>query len=358
MKKDRVVVAMSGGVDSSVVAALLQEEGHEVVGITLQLYDYGEALLKQSKTCCAAKDVEDAASVCNRLGILHYVLNYEDVFRDEVMEKFADSYLAGYTPVPCVTCNQTVKFRDLYRLAKNLSADFLATGHYVQKIQGQFGSEMHTGLDLKKDQSYFLFQTTKEQLDFISFPLGFKTKDETRQMAERFGLSVANKPDSQNICFVPDGNYAKVIERLRPGSALPGEIIDIETGKILGMHKGTINFTLGQRRGIGVATGESIYVVKIDAKENKVFVGPQHKLLHSSFKIEQTNWLLNDGENFPEDLTARVRSGPCNVSCKIDLDNNIVTLLEPSSLICPGQACVIYSKTRVIGGGFISEILD
>lgn len=356
MTKKRVVVAMSGGVDSSVVAAMLHEQGYEVVGITLQLFDYGDAVSANQKTCCASKDVSDAGKVAEKIGFQHYVLNYESVFKNEVIDDFIDSYTKGFTPIPCVKCNQTVKFRDLYSIAKKLGAEFLATGHYVRKIDGIHGAEMHIGIDKTKDQSYFLFQTTKEQLEFLRFPLGGLAKTETRELALKYGLEVHSKPDSQNICFVPNGNYASVIEKYRPGSLDKGDIVEIASGAVIGEHNGTINFTLGQRRGLGVSGESPLYVVKIDPQTNTVFVGEEKFLYHAKFEIENTNWLLNKNEELPHNLMARVRSSQVEIPCKIE--ENTITLFEPSKLICPGQAAVLYDGERMLGGGFIKKILD
>ena len=358
--KETVVVAMSGGVDSTVCAALMKEQGYNVIGVTLQLYDYSDTTCdvdstKRTKTCCASKDIFDAQTACNMLNIPHYVLNYEDVFKQEVMQEFADQYIQGYTPIPCVRCNQTVKFRDLFKIAKKLGAIKLVTGHYVQKKQGKFGNEMHKGFDETKDQSYFLFQTTGEQLEFLEFPLGHLTKQETRKLAERYGLKIAQKPDSQNICFVPDGDYSKVVKRFHPHSEAQGSIINVETGAILGTHNGIIHYTIGQRRGIGISAKEPLYVCKLDAKTNTVYVGKYQNLLRDTFTIDNPHFLLNHSESIPSDITVRVRSSCQPVSCEIN--GNIVKLKEKISFIAPGQAAVFYYGNRMIGGGYIMEIL-
>lgn len=353
----KVVVAMSGGVDSSVVAAMLHDEGYQVIGVTLQLYDHGVALEKKG-ACCAGRDIYDAKNVASQLGFPHYVLNYESVFKEEVMEDFADSYLNGETPIPCVKCNQSVKFRDLFKVAKDLGADALATGHYVQKkIEGD-KSHLYKAIDDSKDQSYFLFATTKEQLDYIFFPLGGITKDDTRKLAEKYNLEISDKPDSQDICFVPNGSYAKVIERLRPESWEKGDIVDLE-GNILGQHNGIINYTIGQRRGLGIGGGDPLYVVKIDAKNNKVIVGAESDLDCYSFNIKEINWLGDS--NLSQDEIAvfvKMRSNQTAVAAKIVSTSNNkvqVKLANPQRAIAPGQACVFYDGERVLGGGWIEK---
>ncbi len=361
-KRRRILVAMSGGVDSSTVAALLVDQGHEVIGVTMQLYDMGETLARKG-ACCAGQDIYDAKMVADKLGIPHYVLNYENRFKDAVIEEFADSYLRGETPIPCVKCNQTVKFTDLYKMAKDLNADALATGHYVQKINGPNGVELHKGVDDKKDQSYFLFATTKEQLEFLEFPLGSMTKDQTRQLALKYNLEIADKPDSQDICFVPNGDYASVIERIRPGALDKGDIVDIN-GKVIGKHNGIINYTVGQRRGIGIAHAEPLYVIKINPADNSVVVGTENHLQKTSFSIKEVNWLLS--YEFPKEgiiSKIKIRSGHegCKASIKMsctDNDSFIVQLFEYQKSVTPGQACVFYDGTRVLGGGWIANIKE
>lgn len=348
----KVVVAMSGGVDSSAVAALLHEQGYQVVGITLQLYDYGKAVGKKG-ACCAGQDIQDARRVAETLGIPHYVLNYESKFKESVMDDFVETYLAGETPIPCVKCNQSVKFRDLLSVAKDLGADAMATGHYVQRKQENGHAEMHRAADLNRDQSYFLFATTQEQLDFLRFPLGhLKSKDETRALAARFGLQVADKPDSQDICFVPNGNYAGVIEKLKPGALEPGEIVHID-GTVLGRHDGIINFTVGQRKGLGIGgTEEPLYVVRVDAEKKHVIVGPKEALLRQSFIIKDCNW-LGEGTDAIVKLRSMHPGAPATIE-RLENGRARVTLLEPQAAVSPGQACVAYAGDRLIGGGWIT----
>ena len=355
----RVVVAMSGGVDSSVVAAYLAEQGYDVIGVTLQLYDHGAALAKKG-ACCAGQDIHDARRVAERIGFPHYVLDYENKFKESVIDEFADAYLAGATPVPCIRCNERVKFRDLLETARDLDADCMATGHYIQRKMGVNGAELHMATDANRDQSYFLFSTTQEQLDFLRFPLGhLASKAETRAMAARYGLSVADKPDSQDICFVPNGNYAAVIEKLRPGAADPGDIVDME-GNVLGSHNGVIHYTIGQRRGLGIGgLGDPLYVVKLDPEARHVIVGPREALSTRTVPVGEVNW-LGDGPfegTEAREVLVRIRStrppraailrptGPRTAE---------IELMDPEEGVSPGQACVFYDtgSTRVLGGGW------
>lgn len=368
--KTRVVVAMSGGVDSSVTAALLHDQGFDVIGITLQLYDHGVAVQTKG-ACCAGVDIHDARTVAARLGIPHYVLDYENRFHDQVMQDFADSYLRGETPIPCVRCNQTVKFTDLLATARDLEADCLATGHYVQRIVDNAGAQLYRGADPTKDQSYFLFATTAEQLDFLRFPLGGLDKDETRILARKFGLTVSEKPDSQDICFVPNGRYGDVVRRLRPGAVDAGDIVHID-GTVLGRHNGVIDYTIGQRRGLGIggragadeAEGP-LYVVAIDAAANKVMVGPQAALACNEVHLTDINWI----NGAPEDGTpvlARLRNTapamPAMVYCKqaeialAEIAPVVVHLDAPQYGIAAGQAAALYdgaNPDRLLGGGWI-----
>ena len=356
----RVVVAMSGGVDSSVVAAMLHDQGYDVIGVTLQLYDHGAALAKKG-ACCAGIDIHDARRVARELGFPHYVLDYENIFRDSVIEEFADSYLAGATPVPCIRCNERVKFQDLLGTARDLGADCMATGHYVQRVAGPHGPELHRAADPARDQSYFLFSTTPEQLDYLRFPLGhLATKAETRALARRYGLAVADKPDSQDICFVPDGNYAGVIEKLRPGAAEPGEIVDLD-GRVLGRHRGVLHYTVGQRRGLGLGgLATPLYVVRLDVAARQVIVGPKEALATTHIALKQVNWLGGAPlEARPEwELAVKVRSTrpPVPAIMRARADGAEVELLEPEEGVSPGQACVFYDResTRVFGGGWIT----
>lgn len=354
----RVVVAMSGGVDSSVVASLLHEQGYDVVGVTLQLYDFGEALKKKG-ACCAGQDIYDARRVAEARGFPHYVLNYESNFKDSVIGEFADSYLRGETPIPCVRCNQTVKFRDLLQVAHDLGADCMATGHYIQRIVNDGRAELHAAVDSTKDQSYFLFATTQAQLDFLRFPLGGWTKDVTRQHAERLGLITAAKPDSQDICFVPGGDYAKVVRGLRPEAQKPGDIVHID-GRVVGSHDGIIGYTIGQRKGLGVGGGitdnnEPLYVVKLDPGANRVVVGPKQALARDQVFLKDCNW-LDDGETM--DVTVKLRSMAKPEAATLKRMSNgqaVLELAQPQYGIAPGQAAVCYTGQRAIGGGWIER---
>jgi len=356
----RVVVAMSGGVDSSVVAAELAAEGYDVVGVTLQLYDHGAALAKKG-ACCAGRDIHDARRVAESMGFPHYVLDYESKFRDSVIDEFADAYLAGATPVPCIRCNERVKFRDLLETARDLGADCMATGHYIQRMQGDNGAELHRAADPVRDQSYFLFSTTREQLDYLRFPLGhLRTKAETRALAVRHGLSVADKPDSQDICFVPDGNYAAVIEKLRPGAADPGEIVDMQ-GHVMGQHEGVIHYTIGQRRGLGIGgLAEPLYVVKLDPDARRVIVGPKAALATRTVPVREINWLGDQPFTAQAEweMSVKLRSTrpPAPAILRpISETEAEVELLTPEEGVSPGQACVFYAPegSRVMGGGWI-----
>jgi tRNA-specific 2-thiouridylase len=360
-RETRVVVAMSGGVDSSVVAAMLKDQGYDVVGVTLQLYDHGAALAKKG-ACCAGVDIHDARRVAEAMGFPHYVLDYENIFRDAVIEEFADSYLAGATPVPCIRCNERVKFQDLLETARDLGADCMATGHYVQRLTGPAGPELHRAADPARDQSYFLFTTTREQLGFLRFPLGhLKTKAETRDLARRFGLTVADKPDSQDICFVPDGNYAGVIEKLRPGAAEPGEIADLE-GNVLGQHEGVLHYTIGQRRGLGIGgLEEPLYVIRLDVENRRVVVGPKAALATRIVPVGEINWLGDAPftSRLEWRLAVKVRSTrpPREAVVRpVSESSAEVELLTPEEGVSPGQACVFYEPggTRVFGGGWIA----
>lgn len=356
----RVVVAMSGGVDSSVVAAMLAEEGYDVIGVTLQLYDHGAALAKKG-ACCAGIDIHDARRVAEDMGFPHYVLDYENVFKDAVIDEFADSYLGGATPVPCIRCNERVKFKDLLETAKDLEADCMATGHYIQRMMGENGAELHAAADANRDQSYFLFSTTPDQLDYLRFPLGhLPSKDATRALAEKYGLRVANKPDSMDICFVPDGDYASVIRKLRPEAAAPGDIVDTD-GRVLAKHDGVINYTIGQRRGLGIGgLVDPLYVVRLDADRKEVVVGPKHMLATRTVPIKEVNWLGDEAFTSRKEwqVAVRVRSTrpPTEAILRPLTETTAeVELLTAEEGVSPGQACVFYDpdSSRIFGGGWI-----
>lgn len=353
----RVVVAMSGGVDSSVTAAVLHRLGFDVVGVTLQLYDHGAAIAKKG-ACCAGQDIYDAKRVAEACGFPHYVLDYESRFREAVIEEFADTYLAGYTPIPCVRCNQTVKFADLLETAKQLGARCMATGHYIQRVEGENGPELRRAADAGKDQSYFLFATTHEQLDFLRFPLGHLNKDQTRRLAEAFGLIVADKPDSQDICFVPNGRYVDIVEKVRPGASRPGQIVHVD-GRVLGEHEGVIRYTVGQRRGLQIAVGEPLYVVRLDADTAEVVVGPREALEVDTIALKDINWLGDDALSDGAPVRVKVRSTrpPVPAALSVDGDTIGVVLAKGEEGVAPGQACVFYSpddEDRVLGGGWIA----
>ena len=355
-KDTKVVVAMSGGVDSSTVAGLMKKDGYNVIGITLKLYDDAKSS-KESRQCCAGQDILDAKRVSQQLNIDHKILYYQKKFKKDVIDSFIDSYVAGETPIPCVQCNQTVKFRDLYSYALEMKADALITGHYVNRIKKNGNAEMYRAIDLTRDQSYFLFSTTQEQLNFLRFPLGQMQKKETRKIASELKLNVADKPDSQDICFVPNGNYASVIKKFRPESFQKGNILDIE-GNVVGKHDGIINFTIGQRKGIGIAYKEPLYVININAKTNEVIVGNREALAIKKIYLKNLN-LLSDVEEYNDNLFIKVRSTGRLVKAKVNLNNTSaeVNLDELETGISPGQACVFYSKNqfgdKVLGGGWI-----
>ena len=352
--KARIVVAMSGGVDSSVVAALAAGSGAEVIGVTLQLYDHGESV-GRTRTCCAGQDIYDARAVADRLAIAHYVFDYESRFRDSVIERFADEYVRGRTPVPCIACNQGVKFTDLLSLARDLGADCLATGHYVRRIMGPEGPQLHRAADPARDQSYFLFATTREQLDFLRFPLGDMPKAAVREVARELRLAVAEKPDSQDICFVPDGDYARVVKKVRPEAAEAGEIVDRE-GRVLGPHRGLIHFTVGQRRGLEIGgRPEPLYVIRIEPESRRVVVGPKEALAIRAARLGGINWL---GEEQRDGLTAKVRSLAKPTPVRFDADSAVLHFERPEYGVAPGQAAVIYDGDRVLGGGWIDETVS
>ncbi|MDB5718965.1 MAG: mnmA [Sphingomonas bacterium] len=345
----RIVVAMSGGVDSSVVAALAAASGAETIGVTLQLYDHGEAV-GRTGSCCAGQDIRDARAVADRLGIAHYVFDYASRFQDSVIADFADEYMAGRTPIPCVRCNQGVKFTDLFGIARDLGADCLATGHYVRRVVGRDGPELHRAADPARDQSYFLFATTRDQLAYLRFPLGGMPKAEVRALAAGLELGVAAKPDSQDICFVPDGDYAAVVRKLRPEAGEAGEIVDLG-GRVLGMHRGMVNFTVGQRRGLEIGgQAEPLYVVGIEPASRRVIVGPRAALAVRAARIDDLNWLGGDHDG---PLTAKIRSMAPPVPARFD--GRMLTFDTPEYGVAPGQAAVFYAGDRVLGGGWIEE---
>jgi len=358
----RIVVAMSGGVDSSVAAGLLKREGHDVIGVTLQLYDHGEATGRRG-ACCAGQDIHDARRVADKLGVPHYVLDYEQRFRATVMQSFADSYVAGETPVPCVTCNQQIKFSELLTTAKELEADCLATGHYIDLRQGPFGPELYRAHDAERDQSYFLFATTRAQLASLLFPLGAMPKRDVRQVAIELGLPVAEKADSQDICFVPQGRYASVIERLKPGAAEAGDIVHVD-GRVLGRHEGIIHYTIGQRRGIGVAGGSPLYVVRLDTGRRQVVVGPREALRARWITLKNLNWLGNEpltSEGMGVAVRIRSSAPPQPATIFADRGSTRVLLANGEYGVAAGQACVFYADTslraRVLGGGWIEHAM-
>mgnify|MGYP003329941465 FL=1 len=355
----KIVVAMSGGVDSSTVAGMMKKEGYQVVGITLKLYDDGKEVAA-SKQCCSGQDIMDAKRVAHKLDIEHKILYYQNKFKQGVIDNFVESYLKGETPIPCVQCNQTVKFKDLYEVSKELKADALVTGHYVKSITINGKNEMYRAIDENRDQSYFLFNTTKEQLNYLRFPLGGLLKDETREIAKSLQLNVADKPDSQDICFVPNGDYASVIQKFRPDSFKKGNIKNLN-GEVVGVHDGIINFTIGQRRGIKVSDKEALYVISIDADKNEIIVGSREHLGKKNIHLRNIN-ILCDLKDFDENILVKVRSTGKLLEAKINIENNksaSVDLFKPEDGISPGQACVFYKKDKygdkVLGGGWIKE---
>ena len=353
--KTRVVVAMSGGVDSSVTAAMLRDEGYDVVGITLQLYDHGKVASK-SGTCCAGRDINDARNVADAIGIPHYVLDFESRFKETVIEDFADSYLRGETPIPCVRCNETVKFTDLMDKAEGLGADLMITGHYVRRLMGKDGAELHAGSDHTRDQSYFMFSMKREQLDFLRFPLGHLDKRATRELARKYELPVASKRDSQDICFVQEGSYSDIVRKLRPEAMINGDIVDLE-GIIIGHQSGIINYTVGQRRGLGIAAAEPLYVIRLDPLTSQVVVGPKEALKRQCITIKDINW-LGAGDFPSSDLKLKVKlrstQPPLSASISRCGDGMAKVVLDDSQgAVSPGQACVFYDGERVMGGGWI-----
>ena len=358
----RIVAAMSGGVDSTVTAALLHQAGYDVVGVTLQLYDHGAAIQKKG-ACCAGQDIRDARQAAEKIGIPHYVLDYESRFRQQVVEDFADAYLRGETPIPCIRCNQTVKFSDLLDVARDLGAEAMATGHYVQRSIGPTGPQLRRAVDPARDQSWFLFATTRDQLDYLRFPLGGLEKPQVRAIAAGLGLAAADKPDSQDICFVPEGRYTTVIDKLRPHGAVPGDIVHTD-GRVLGRHEGVTRYTIGQRRGLNIAVGDPLFVVKIDADQRQVIVGPREALLTAALSLKEQTWIgdeasLDDAAQAGRAVLARVRSGRDPVPARLCVrDGEAVVLFdEAEEGVAPGQACVLYDPAdpaRVLGGGFIA----
>ena len=354
-----VVVAMSGGVDSSTVAAMMNNEGYKVIGITLKLYNDTQQTT-QSKQCCAGQDIMDAKRVADKLSIEHRILYYQNKFKEGVIDNFVESYLNGETPIPCVQCNQTVKFTDLFEEAKNLKADALITGHYVKSVTENGINQMYRGKDSNRDQSYFLFNTTREQLDYLRFPLGGMLKDETRKIAKDLDLNVADKPDSQDICFVPNGDYVSVIQKFKPDSFKKGNIKNL-SGEVIGVHDGIINYTIGQRKGIKIADKDPLYVIKIDANKNEIIVGTKENLIKKEINLKEVNLLTNNNKDFDNEIFVKVRSTGKLIKAKVDINNNEakVNLLEDEYGIAPGQACVFYSKDnfgdKILGGGWIKS---
>jgi tRNA-specific 2-thiouridylase len=357
-KDTTVVVAMSGGVDSSTVAGIMKKDGYKVIGITLKLYDDTKEISK-SKQCCAGQDIMDAKRVADKLEIEHKILYYQNKFKQGVIDNFVESYLKGETPIPCIQCNQTVKFKDLFEESKNLNADALITGHYVKSITKNNETNMYRAIDHNRDQSYFLFNTTREQLNYLRFPLGGMMKNQTRKIAEKLELNVADKPDSQDICFVPNGDYASVIKKFRPDSFIKGNIKNIN-GKVIGVHEGIINFTIGQRKGIKVADKEALYVIEINKEKNEIIVGPKNKLIQKHIKLKNINMLCKQNE-LKNKIFVKVRSTGKLLKAKVDLEDDFarVHLLEDEYGISPGQACVFYSKNKdghkILGGGWITK---